>query len=154
MYLDLIVRHQSIIQSAKHEVFAADSRNYLVAKFHFETEEWNNSDLKYALFTHNGKTYKQILGADEKLGINECRVPPEVIKVPGFEVSVYSGDLITTIPLTIRLKASGYTENIENQDVTPSVFEQMNKIMNRYAVLCNQILQDCEQIKQDISNQK
>ena len=150
MYLNLLVRRQSIIQALPKEDFVADSRNYLVAKFHFETEEWKNSDLKYALFEYEGKTYKQILGADPKLNFNECRGPPEVIKTPGFSVSVYGGDLITTAPLMIRLKPSGYTTKIENQETTPSVLEQMNSLMARYAKICNQILQDCEQIKQDI----
>jgi hypothetical protein len=70
--------------------------------------------LVYALFSHNGKTYKQILGAEAELGFNECYVPVEANKAPGFKVSLVCGDRITTNEVEIKLNPSGYTENISN----------------------------------------
>ena len=83
----------------------------------------------YALFSHNGKTYKKILGADEGLGFDECYVPNEVNKAPGFKVTLVCGDRIPTNEVEIKLGASGYTEKIENQKATPSIIDQMNSYM-------------------------
>jgi hypothetical protein len=77
----------------------------------------------YALFTHNGKTYKKFLGIEEGTKWNECYVAPEVIKEGKFSVSVFCDNLITTNSVDISVLASGYTEKIENQKPTPSVQE-------------------------------
>jgi hypothetical protein len=54
---------------------------------------------------------------------NECYVAPEVIKAGKFEVSVFCDDVITSTIVEIPVSASGYTENIVNQESTPSVME-------------------------------
>ena len=128
----------------------ADSRNYLKVQFMFQTSEWKKGDLLYALFTHKGKTYKKILGIEEGTKWNECYVAPEVIKEGEFSISVYSNNLITTNKVTIPVGASGYTEDIENQPNTPSVLEQMNALMFKYASLCNDMYKACEQIKNEL----
>ena len=128
----------------------ADSRNYLKVQFMFQTSEWKKGDLLYALFTHKGKTYKKILGIEEGTKWNECYVAPEVIKEGEFSISVYSNNLVTTNMVTIPVGASGYTENIENQPNTPSVLEQMNALMFKYASLCNDMYKACEQIKNEL----
>lgn len=156
MILKFSVNNQtlSLSPSQKNLKLVADSRNYLITKFLFQTEEWKKGDLVYALFTHNGKTYKQILGADKTLNFDECYVPIEVNKTPGFKVSLVCGDRIPTSEVEIKLQPSGYTEKIENQKATPSVMEQMNEYMKKYALICNQILQDCEKIKQEMEDKE
>ena len=89
----------------------ADSRNYLIAHFECETDEWKDK-LICVLFTYKKQTYQVVLGMDARLPINECYVPNEVINTPGFTVSCYCGDLITTNPVQINLKSSGYTDNV------------------------------------------
>ena len=131
----------------------ADSKNYLIARFHFDTDEWKDR-LVYALFTYKNKTYKIILGADERLTNNECFVPHEVIHAPGFVVSCYCESRITTNPVQISLSKSGYTDNIANQQATPSVMEQMNNYMAQYAHICNSILQDCQKIKEELGGKE
>ena len=125
MILKFSVNNQtlSLSPSQKNLKLVADSRNYLVTKFLLQTEEWKKGDLIYALFTHNGKTYKQILGAEADLEKNECYVPSEVIHAPGFTVSLYCGSRIPTNTVDIVLSPSGYTEKIENQNATLSVME-------------------------------
>jgi hypothetical protein len=122
----------------------ADSRNYLKAQFMFQTNDWKKGDLLYALFTHNGRTYKKFLGIEEGVKWNECYIAPEVIKEGKFSVSVFNNDLITTNTVDIPVQKSGYTENIENQKTTPSVVEQMNEMMYQYAKLCNDIYEECK----------
>jgi hypothetical protein len=127
----------------------ADSKNYLIARFNFNTDEWKDR-LVYALFTYNKQTYKMILGADARLQHNECFVPHEVIHAPGFTVSCYCDTGITTNVVQVKVAKSGYTENITNQQTTPSVMEQMGNYMKKYATVCNAILQDCQKIRNEI----
>jgi hypothetical protein len=47
--------------------------------------------------------------------MNECYVAPEVIRSPGFTVSCYCGDRITTNEVRVDVLTSGYTEKIVNQ---------------------------------------
>lgn len=132
---------------------AADSKNYLKARFIFQTPEWFNGTIVYALFTHNGKTYKKILGSETGTRPNECQVPPEVIKEGIFTVSLYCDDRITTTTEQIPVEPSGYTENIENEEHTPTVLEQMEQLMYNYTNLCVQIHEECEQILKEIKGE-
>ena len=131
----------------------ADSKNYLIARFNFNTDEWKDR-LVYALFTYNKNTYKMLLGADDRLEANECFVPAEVIHAPGFTVSCYCESRITTNPIQVSVKKSGYTEKITNQQTAPSVMDQMNSYMKKYAMICNSILLDCQKIKEEIGGKK
>ena len=151
MTLQFYVNNQTLsLNPAQKDIkIVADSKNYLKARFIFQTSEWTRGLLRYALFTHNGKTYKKILGIEPGLKSNECYVAPEVIKEGNFTVSVFCDDLITSTTEVIPVSASGYTEKIENQPSTPSVIEQMNTMMYKYATLCNNILKECEQIKNE-----
>ena len=152
MTLLFSVKNQTLVLNTNlgKTKIVADSKNYLKVKFNFCTSDWQNNKLKYALFTHNGKTYKKILGAEKDVEQNECFVPPEVIKEGNLEISVYCESLITTNKVIIEIGASGYTENIENQQVTPSVIEQMNTLMYKYASLCNKMVKECEKIKNEL----
>lgn len=131
----------------------ADSSNYLVARFDLTTKEWKNK-LVYALFTFGKKTYKMVLGANPELAENECYVPQEVIHSPRFTVSCYCDDRITTTAVTVDVAPSGYTEDITNQVATPTVMEQMDSLMRRYAHLCNSMLKDCAAIQADVKRMK
>lgn len=151
MILNFTIKGQILSQDAgqKDLRLVADSKKYLVAKIAFESDEWKSGKLVYVLFSHKGKTYKKILGADKELGFDECYIPAEVIKTPGFTMSMVCDDRITTNEIMIKLEPSGYTENIENQAVTPSIMEQMNTLMYKYASLCNDILKECQKIKEE-----
>ena len=143
------VSHQKLTKETTNDYFVAGSKNYLIATFNFKTSEWVNP--VFALFTYNGKTYQQTLGLDG-LKDNQCYIPAEVIKSPSFEVSIYCGDLITTNAETVFIKQSGYTSNIINNPAEDTS-TQLTKACQKYAMLCNQILQDCERIKQEIKGE-
>ena len=156
MTLQIYVNGQeiSLSPSQKNKKFIADSKNYLKVKFNLQSEEWKNGKLTYALFSHAGKTYKKILGVEEGCGTNECYVAPEVIKGNNFQVALFNDDLITTNNLTINIDPSGYTSDIENQKATPDVMEQMNSLMYKYASLCNEMLKECRQIRDELKGGK
>ena len=65
--------------------------------------------------------------------------------------SVFCDDLITSTVVSIPVENSGYTENIVNQEATPTVLEQMNQLMYKYASLCNDIYKECQQIKEEVN---
>lgn len=153
MTLQFFVNNQTLsLNPAQRDVkVASDSKNYLKARFTFQTSEWTRGVLRYALFTHNGETYKKFLGIEPGCKSNECYVAPEVIKEGGFTVSIFCDDLITSTKVSIPVEDSGYTETISNQETTPTVLEQMNELMHRYASLCNDIYKECQKIKEEVS---
>lgn len=149
MTLIFYINNQSISLNASQQSIEviSDSKNYLKARFVFQSPDWKTDRPKYALFSHNGKTYKKYLGIEEGVAENECFVTPEVIKAGGFTVSVFAEDYITTDTVKIPVKQSGYTEKIENQPATASVLEQMNTLLYNYAKVCNDILKECQYIQ-------
>ena len=156
MTLTFYVNNQSLsLNPVQKDIeIASDSKNYLKAKFVFQTKDWKIDRPKYALFSHNGKTYKKYLGIEEGVKEDECFVAPEVIKAGGFSVSVFCEDYITTTTVDIPVKQSGYTETIENQPATPQTLEQMNTLMYQYASLCNEILKECQRIQKEMEGNK
>lgn len=151
MTLKFIVSNQTLVvhPSQAKTRLASDSKKYWVANFDLRTEEWKNK-LVYALFTFGERTYKMVLGADAELGWNECWIPEEVIHAPKFTLTVYCDNRITTNMVSIPVDNSGYTDQITNQRVTPTMMEQMDNLMKRYALICNSILQDCSKIHNEL----
>lgn len=152
MTLQFYVNNQflSLNPAQKDVKIASGSKNYLKARFTFQTSEWTRGVLRYALFSHNGKTYKKILGIEPGLKSNECYVAPEVIKEGKFTVSVFCDDLISSTTVDIPVLPSGHTENIENQETTLSMLEQMNTLMYQYASISNDILKECQKVKEEV----
>ena len=140
----------SLNPAQKNIKIVADSKNYLKTRFVFQTSEWTRGIIRYVIFTHSGKSYKKFLGIEPGCKSNECYVSPEVIKEGNFTVSVFCDDLITSTKVSIPVEASGYTENIVNQEATPSVLEQMSQLMYKYASLCDDIYKECQRIKEEV----
>lgn len=147
MTLLFYVNNQSLTASPTNGEVVSDSKNYLKVKFNFQSKDWKTDKPKYALFSHNGKTYKKYLGIEEGVDENECFVAPEVIKADSFSVAVFCEDYITTNVVDVPVKQSGYTEVIENQSTTRSTMEQMETLLYQYASLCNEILKECQRIE-------
>lgn len=121
MTLQFFVKNQRLYLNAAQRRLpvASDSKNYLKARFIFQSLDWLHSEGHYALFTYKGKTYKRFLGQGNGLEQNECYIPEEVLKEGTFTVSLFAGDLITTITDSITVESSGYTEDIELEDLPP-----------------------------------
>lgn len=117
MRLGFNVQNQSITRFDSAYV-VADSRNFLTAQFVFSTPEWGDKT-KTALFKNDTKAYKVLLTDDA------CTVPWEVIKVPGFGVSVFAGDLITANTVQVAVAASGYAAGDTPAPPTSDVYAQI-----------------------------
>ena len=114
MELTFQVEKQQIYRTDQaHPV--ADSKNYLTASFSF-SEEWTGT--KTAIFTAE-KAYTVLLEGDA------CVVPWEVIKAPGFWVSVYCGDRVTANRAQVYVEESGYRTGETPEPPTPDVYTQL-----------------------------
>lgn len=132
MELKINVVNQSISfgKISDKDKIVADSVNYLKFIFSF-SNEWTD-DNKYALFYNPDETNVppvQIrLTKDSETSEFYCMVPPQVIKFPRFELSVYtvSGtQLITSETLTVPVKRSGYRSNGMSPGPTPPLSIQI-----------------------------
>lgn len=152
MKINFSVNGQTLTRLDSQEIVACVSKkDFLIANFSLNSLEWKDPVI-YALFSYENKTYKKILGAEEGCNWNECYVPIEVLKAPRFMISLYTSEGLTSTRAKVPVSPSGYVGNIQNENITPDVVEQMNTLFRKYAKVCNQILQDCEKIKEDINN--
>lgn len=123
MDLRFNVESQHITRTDRN-IVVAKSQNYLKAKFDF-SPDWAGKT-KTAVFNNNGHVYNVILDNDE------CFVAEEVIRQPGFTVSVFGGDLITADVVMIRVEASGYEIGGSPEPPTPEVYEQVLGMFDKF----------------------
>ena len=107
---------QHISRIDKNRV-AADSRNYLSARFSF-SEEWDKL-IKTAVFRHGSRIYCKVLENDI------CTVPWEVIASGIVYVSCFAGDRITTDIAKVYVSASGYAKGETPAEPTPDIYSQI-----------------------------
>lgn len=139
MELLFCVKNQNLTRLDDYEV-VANSKNYLKARFQFETEEWQGT--KTAVFRNGYIIKKQII--DEN-GV--CDVPWEVIKLSCFSVSVFCGDLITTEENIVRVKSSGYMEGDFSQPPTPDVYAQVLSRLNSTQADIGTLREDLDEVE-------
>ena len=102
-------------------VVASNSYGYLKFKFNFKTNDWDDVSVKMANFSHKGRNYPILI--DEN---NICTVPKEVIKVPGFSVSVFGGGITTN-----TVKVSVENSNVSYEDDESISTKYYNEIINK-----------------------
>lgn len=115
--MDLLftVKGQSLVRADRCSP-VADSKNYLNARFSF-SPDWVGA--KTAIFEGAEKAYTVLLEGDA------CVVPWEVIKAPGFWVSVYCGDRVTANRAQVYVEESGYQTGETPEPPTPDVYTQL-----------------------------
>lgn len=118
MELTFTVDHQNIKRVDTNKV-VADSKNYLYAKFIFLSEEWQGKTVT-AIFKRGTEPYHVLL--DNNMS---CLVPAEVIKPNGFNVSVFTGDLVTCDRAPVLVAFSGLSEGGAPQPPTPDIYAQI-----------------------------
>jgi len=123
MRLGFNVQNQ-VISRFDSAYVVADSRNFLTAKFVFSTPEWSGKT-KTAVFKQGDEIVKVILD-----GTDTCTIPWEVIRYPGFSVSVFAGDLITANIAQVTVTASGYTAASGTPPPTPDVYRQLISLID------------------------
>ena len=102
-------------------VVASNSYGYLKFKFNFKTNDWDDVSVKMANFSYKGRNYPILI--DEN---NICTVPKEVIKVPGFSVSVFGGGITTN-----TVKVSVENSNVSYEDDESISTKYYNEIINK-----------------------
>lgn len=118
------LRHQDIQLVNKGAVVATDSKDYLVAKFNTVSDDWETP--LTAVFTDDKhkQPYAVIVGADERLAEDECFVPWEVLTdAANVYVSVYCGNLHTTVTASFKVRKSGYIEGETPPPPSPTVYD-------------------------------
>lgn len=154
MKVNFIVSGQNLLRAPNEQKIKLASHNKkTILRADFRTEEWKDKIIM-ALFTYKNRTWKKILGASPELDFNECYIPVEVMYPGTFSVTLYCDDRYVTLPYEVEVVDSGYTDKIENEDLTPSTLDQLNDLMKRYALICNTILQDCNKIREEISKEE
>ncbi len=120
--LEFEVKNQTIKRTDTFNA-VADSRNYLRAKFSL-SEEWQGDVV--AVFGYGGSFFQLLLDEAES-----CIVPFEVIKAPGFTVSLFCGEerLVTANVLWVGVEKSGLEDGEVPQTPTPTVWQQYMKEM-------------------------
>lgn len=118
MKLTFTVDHQNIKRIDTNKV-VADSKNYLYAEFVFLSDEWKGKTIT-AIFKRGTEPYHVLL--DNNMS---CLVPAEVIKPNGFNVSVFTGDLVTCDKANVLVAFSGLSEGGTPQPPTPDIYAQI-----------------------------
>ena len=109
-----------IIKRTDNFKVVSDSRNYLKARFTFNTPEW--IEPKTALFERGGKCWAQLLEKDA------CLVPWEFLGANGMGhgyVSVYCGNLVTSNQEIIHIIHSGYREGETPKPPEENIYQEI-----------------------------
>lgn len=118
IYFTLVVNGQHV--AAVHpQALAADSRNLLRMRLGHKDTIWDGI-VKTAVFTGPDGTAYNVLVKDD-----ECAVPAEVIRAPGFHVSIYGGDLVTADVAFVPVEASGLADGVAPPEPTPDIYTQL-----------------------------
>ncbi len=120
--LEFNVNNQIIMRKDEFRV-VADSRDYLKATFTL-TDEWQGQVV--AVFCHGDGVYHQTLSE------NCCMVPTEVIKAPGFTVSLFceAQALVTANVIWVETEPSGLRNGTQPQPPTPDLWQQYMRKMS------------------------
>ena len=131
------VQDQTI--TLRYDDVISDSNRFLEIEFTFSSA-WQ-SKTKVIVFKNSDTELNVILldGNSMYLGNNRCYVPSEVIKYPGFSVSVYGVEnnvLITTNEATVSVERSGI-DNFQPAEPTPTLWNQILLAVNPAARVPN-----------------
>lgn len=140
MDLTFTIKNQSIKRTDSTEPIQL-SKNYLNAKFEFETPDWDGL-VKTAIFAVGERAYNVVLENDS------CKVPYEVTKKSGnVFVSVFGGDLITANTAQVFIGNSGYQEGTAPVDPEPTVYEQLTEAIGTVETEVASLQEDMQIVK-------
>lgn len=144
MDLTFTIKNQTIKRTDNSEPVQL-SKNYLNAKFEFETPDWDGL-VKTAIFLVGERAYNVVLENDS------CKVPYDATKKAGnIFVSVFAGDLITANSAQVFIGNSGYQEGTAPVDPEPTVYEQITTALGEVEGQVEEIQEDLtDNIKPDV----
>lgn len=123
MKLSFKVEKQNIMRTDSNKV-VAKSKNYLYAAFTFSTDDWDDVEIKTAIFKNGDRVFNVILNDND-----ECLVPHEVLDSGTVSVSVFGGNLITVDCASFKVHESGYEEGVTPEPPTQDVYSQIIKMI-------------------------
>lgn len=123
MKLSFRVEKQNIMRTDSNKV-VAKSKNYLYAAFTFSTDDWDDVEIKTAIFKNGDRVFNVILNDND-----ECLVPHEVLDSGTVIVSVFGGNLITVDCASFKVHESGYEEGVTPEPPTQDVYSQIIKMI-------------------------
>ena len=127
----------------------ADSIKFLTASFETDNS-WDGYTLRAIFKPADGSEPKGVVmmkGDMLYIGNNTCFVPHEVIKSPGFSVSVCGnrGDsFITTDEVFVPVKESGLSDSGLPRDPTPDEYAQIIAIVNEIREVAQSVRDDAD----------
>ena len=118
-------------------------------KIHFDFPESWNGYIKKAVFRNGDTEIGIFLNGDETVctGVDECYVPGEVVKAPGFTVCVLGikGDsLATSAEAAVEVTESGYTKGDFPENPTPTEYEQLLNFAKETQKIAQSVRDDAE----------
>ena len=118
-------------------------------KIHFDFPEGWNGYIKKAVFRNGDTEISIFLNGDETVctGVDECYVPGEVVKAPGFTVCVLGikGDsLATSAEAAVEVTESGYTKGDFPENPTPTEYEQLLNFAKETQKIAQSVRDDAE----------
>ena len=126
----------------------SDSVNFEVICFSFPAS-WEGY-AKTAVFKHgSNEAVNVVLDGLNSLCINEnsCYIPFEVIKAPGFSVSIFGnlGDsVVTATEAYVPVIQSGFTEGIKPQEPTPDQYSQIVSLTTEVKAIAQSVRTDAD----------
>lgn len=123
----------------------SDSVRFETVKFKFPIS-WDGYT-KTAVFKNGDVTLNVILNIEGDLyvGENEIYVPHEVLKFPGFTLSVFGilgNSRATTERITINVIQSGYAEGDKPSEPSPTEYEQLTNLVNQTKSIAQSVRDD------------
>lgn len=130
-----------------YESTVSDSVKFEKIKFNFP-REWLGYT-KTAVFTNGETTINVVLDGSNTLatGENECYIPHEVIKCPGFTVSVFGVDgdsIATSAKALVKVMESGYVIGENPSDPTPTEYQQIINIISETKSIAQSVRDDAD----------
>ncbi len=124
--LKFLVRQQKI-EILEREIIASDQIAFVTLKFTFDGD-WKKFH-KVVQFTQCDETYNKVLGTD---GLS-CLLPAELhagavkMSVFGYDAENTEGLRVTTVPVTLNIRQSGFVGDDDNSPIppTPDLYTQL-----------------------------
>lgn len=130
-----------------YEGTVSDSVKFKKIKFNFP-RDWLGYT-KTAVFKNGETTINVVLDGSSSLstGENECYIPHEVIKYPGFTVSVFGVDgdsIATSAKASVKVMESGYVIGENPSDPTPTEYQQIITIVSEAKNIAQSVRDDAD----------
>lgn len=127
-----------ILKQYNSVVLAEDSSDLLKMQFNFRSSDWAAVAPKTINFI--GKDTTMLVKIAES---NSCYVPKEVIKAPGFGVSVFGGNMITNV---VTIPVVNNESGVVDPDITVDMFNELvNKVDELEKTKADNIIYNAEE---------